>query len=175
MGWSVQNVARCLGYLCVFHGLTTVLMRENENYFEGGPKGTPQIGSIRFRTIKETNTQIAELLTGGLDRIQDVPKEQTLRMDESGDVTVENEKTLRISCMVFDVQGRSGQEFFKGNKVRHGFAHAINCDAIAENLVGPASEVIHSACHTDQVGCTQDVDTPRGRAGRSPPRPDRTP
>jgi len=36
-------------------------------------------------------------------------------------------------------------------------AHEINRKAIAENLVGPASEVIHPACPPDQFGCTQDV------------------
>ena len=42
-----------------------VLWEKNESYFDGSPKGKPAIGNIRFRTIKEMNTQIAELLTGG--------------------------------------------------------------------------------------------------------------
>jgi peptide/nickel transport system substrate-binding protein len=41
--------------------------------------------------------------------------------------------------------------------VREAFAHAVNREAIAKNLVGPASVVINSACHPDQFGCTQDV------------------
>ena len=129
----------------------------NDDYFEGGPKGTPQIGKINFRTISESNTQLAELLTGGLDWAWDVPKEQALRLEESGKVTVANEKTLRISYMAFDVDGDSGQEFFTDKKVRQAISHAINREAIATELVGPASVVIHSACHPDQFGCTQDV------------------
>ena len=36
-------------------------------------------------------------------------------------------------------------------------AHAIDREAITKNLVGPASEVIHSACHPDQFACAADV------------------
>lgn len=134
-----------------------VLWERNDEYFEGGPKGAPQIRNINYRTISESNTQLAELLTGGLDWIWDVPKEQATRLEETGQVTVANEKTLRISYMAFDVDGSSGQDFFKDVRVRRAVSHAINREAIAAELVGPASVVIHSACHPDQFGCTEDV------------------
>lgn len=130
---------------------------KNDNYFAGGPKGTPTIGHINFRTIGESNTQLAELMTGGLDWAWDVPKEQALRLEESGQVQVVNEKTLRISYLAFDVDGSSGQDYFTDQKVRAAVAHAINREAIAKELVGPASVVIHSACHPEQFGCTEDV------------------
>lgn len=134
-----------------------VLMEKNESYFSDSPKGTPQIGTMRFRTITERNTQIAELMTGALDWIWDVPKEQAERMSGAPNITVENAKTFRVSYMAFDVDGDSGTDAFTKKKVRQAFAHAINRESIAKNLVGPASEVIHSACHPDQFGCTQDV------------------
>lgn len=135
----------------------SILWDKNDAYFTGGTKGTPEIGHIRFRTIKESNTQLAELLTGGLDWAWDVPKEQALRLEESGQINVVNEKTMRISYIGFDVDGDSNTDFFTNKKVRQAFAHAINREAIAKELVGPASVVIHSACHPDQFGCTQDV------------------
>ena len=134
-----------------------ILWGKNTDYFKGGPKGTPAIGKIRFRTIKEMNTQMAELLTGGLDWIWDVPKDQAERLKSQGSVTVVNAKTMRVSYMAFDVDGSSGQDFFTKKKVREAVAHAINREAITKNLVGPAAVVIHSACHPDQFGCTQDV------------------
>ncbi len=134
-----------------------VLMEKNEAYFTGGPKGTPQIGKMRYRTLKEMNTQIAELLTGGLDWIWDVPKDQAERLDGQPAITVENAKTMRVSYLAFDVNGVSGDKHFTDKRVRQAVAHAIDRQAIATNLVGPASVVIHSACHPDQFGCTQDV------------------
>lgn len=134
-----------------------VLWAKNENYFAGSPKGTPQIGKIRFRTIKEMNTQIAELLTGGLDWIWDVPKDQAERLEGMPGVTVANAKTMRISYIAFDVDGDSGETYYTDKRIRMAVAHAIDREAIVKNLVGPAAVVIHSACHPDQFGCTQDV------------------
>ncbi len=137
----------------------SITMLKNPSYFDGSPKGQPQIGAIKFRTIKEGNTQIAELLTGGLDWMWDVPKDQAEKMAEAPGVTVENAKTMRVSYIQFDVNGGSGQKFFMDKKVRQAFAHAVNREAIVEGLVGPASVVIPSACHPDQFGCAQDVPT----------------
>ena len=134
-----------------------IAMKKNPNYFDGSPKGKPQIGNIKFRTIKEMNTQIAELLTGGVDWIWDVPKDQAERLADQGAVTVENAKTMRISYLAFDVDGSSNTKVFMDKKVRMAVAHAINRESIVKNLVGPAAVVIHSACHPDQFGCTQDV------------------
>ncbi|MGY9002266.1 MAG: ABC transporter substrate-binding protein [Rhodospirillales bacterium] len=134
-----------------------VLMKKNPNYFSGSPKGTPQIGYIKFRTIKEVNTQIAELLTGGVNWIWDIPKAQAVRLKGMNNVVVENAKTFRISYIQFDVTGTSGKDMFTKKKVRQAVAHAINKKSISDNLVGDASVVIHSACHPDQFGCTQDV------------------
>lgn len=132
-----------------------IVMVKNPNYFKGGPKGQPKIGKVVFRTIKEMNTQIAELLTGGLDWIWDVPKDQAEKLQ--GRVQVVNAPTMRVSYIQFDVNGKSGTEQFKKKLVREAFAHAIDRESIAKNLVGGASEVINSACHPDQFGCTQDV------------------
>ncbi len=134
-----------------------VVMEAFDKYMKNGPKGQPAIKHLVYRTIKETNTQLAELLTGGIDWIWNVPKDQAEKMADTGQVTVENAKTMRVSYIAFDVRGRSKTKYFMDKRVREAFAHAINREAIVKNLVGPASEVIHSACHPDQFGCTQDV------------------
>ncbi len=132
-------------------------MVRNDNYIKNGPKGQPQIGKLVFRTIKEMNTQMAELLTGGVDWIWDVPKDQAESLEAQGAVTVENAKTMRVSYLAFDVDGDSGVKYFTDLRVRAAVAHAINRESITKNLVGPASVVIPSACHPDQFGCAQDV------------------
>lgn len=134
-----------------------IVMKRFEDYMANGPKGQPAIGNLVFRTIKEGNTQIAELLTGGVDWMWDVPKDQAEQLGASGQATVTNAKTMRVSYMTFDVSGGSGQKYFSDKRVRQAVAHAINRQAIVDNLVGPASVVIPSACHPDQFGCAQDV------------------
>ncbi len=130
---------------------------KNPDYFKGGYKGTPTIGAVRFRTIKDAQVRAAELMTGAIDWMWDVPKDQAERMAAIPAVKVENAKTLRISYLAFDVHGVSGNKAFTDKRVRQAVAHAINRDSITKNLVGPASVVVHAACHPDQFACTADV------------------
>lgn len=129
----------------------------NENYFDG-PKGQPKIGKLVFRTVSDPEAQVAELLTGSLDWIWDVPKDKAEEMKASGLVQVVNAPTMRISYLSMDATGRSGKDTpWAKLKVRQAVAHAVDRNAIAKNLVGGASTLIHSACFPTQFGCTQDV------------------
>jgi peptide/nickel transport system substrate-binding protein len=134
-----------------------ILMEKNAAYFKDGFKGDPAISKIRFRTIKDANTRAAELMTGAIDWLWDVPKDQAERIKANPAVVVENAKTLRVSYLQFDVHGASGQKLFADKRVRQAVSHAIDRDAITKNLVGPASETIHSVCHPDQFACATDV------------------
>ncbi|HCS69792.1 MAG TPA: ABC transporter substrate-binding protein, partial [Rhodospirillaceae bacterium] len=78
-----------------------IVMVRNDDYFEGSPKGKPAIKNLVYRTIKEMNTQMAELLTGGVDWIWDVPKDQAEKLSASGQVDIVNAKTMRISYLAF--------------------------------------------------------------------------
>ena len=135
----------------------SILMEKNADYFKDGFKGNPKISKIKFRTIKDGNTRAAELMTGAIDWMWDVPKDQAERIKANPAVVVENAKTLRVSYLQFDIAGQSGQKFFSDKRVRQALAHAIDRESLTKNLVGPASVVAHSPCHPDQFACTSDV------------------
>jgi len=144
--------------------------KANPNYF-GGPKGKPKIGTIVFRVIPDPEAQIAELLTGGVDWLWDVPKDKAEQIGTMGPITVVSAPTMRISYVQFNSSARPPcatgkcaatgdggvQSPFLKKEVRMAVAHAVNREAIAKNLVGGASEVMHSACYPTQFGCTSDV------------------
>ncbi len=132
-------------------------MERFAGYWEGSPKGKPQIGKIKFRTIKDSNTRLAEVMTGAVDWMWDVPKDQAERLTSAPTLVVENAKTLRFSYIAFDVKGVSHQKMFADKRVRQAFAHAINRESMVKNLVGAPSEVIHAACHPDQFACASEV------------------
>ncbi len=139
----------------------SVTMEKNENYWAGSPKGQPTIGKLIFKTVPDAESQIAQLMTGEIDWIWDVPKDKALDLKGSGQVQVVNAKTFRISYIAMDRAGRAGKDA-KTNptsdiRVRKAIAHAIDRNAIAKQLVGEASDEIHSACYPLQFGCTQDV------------------
>lgn len=141
-----------------------IVLEKNEAYFAGSPKGMPSIGKIIWRTLPEMNTQVAELMTGGLDWIWLVPPDQAKKLAEMDQLTVIAAETMRIGYLTFDAANRSEKEHgmknpFKDVKVRQAVSHAINREAIAKNLLGGNSRPIFSPCYPTQVGCTQDVAT----------------
>ena len=121
------------------------------------PKGRPSISKVKFRTIKDNNTRAAELMTGAIDFMWEMPKDVSERMAATPLIKVETAKTLRVGYLQFDVLGRSGQKFFMDKRVRQAVLHAINRESIIKNLVGPGSVIPHAACYPEQFGCSEDV------------------
>jgi len=135
----------------------SVTLVKNQNYFTGGPKGTPKIGTIVYRNIKDTDTQVAELLTGGVDWIWSVPPENAKQLAAMPNVVVKSAATMRMSFLMLDAAGRTGNTPLKDVRVRRAIFHAIDRKAIAENLVGEGAVVQKSLCVPVQFGCTTDV------------------
>ena len=139
----------------------SITMVRNEDYWADSPKGRPEIGTVIFKTVPDAEAQVAQLLTGEIDWIWDVSKDKASDLAASGQVQVVNAKTFRVSYLTMDRAGRSGTDMAANplydKRVRQAVAHAIDRNAIAKQLVGEASEMIHSACHPAQFGCTQEV------------------
>lgn len=135
----------------------TVTLVKNDDYFKDGPKKTPQIGRIVFRTISDTETQIAELVTGGIDWIWGVPSENADQLRSMGSLVVKAAPTTRISFLSLDAVGRSGKNPMQDERVRKAIFHAIDRQEIARELVGEGSEALKAMCHPEQFGCAQDI------------------
>lgn len=133
------------------------VLEANENYFDG-PKGKPKIGKVDIRTIPDVNTQLAELFSGSLDFIWQVPADQAEQLKAMDKFTVANESTMRIGYLSMDAAGRAGEDKpFTKLKVRQAVSYAVDREAIVKSLLQGASKVVHSACFPSQFGCTEDV------------------
>ena len=133
-----------------------ITFKRNENYF-GGSKGKPAIGNIVVENYGDKNTLLAEVLTGRIDWMWNVPTDQAERLQGRANLTVMNESTMRIGYIAMDAAARTGDNPFTHLKVRQAVGHAVNRDSIVKNLVKGNSSVVHSACFPSQVGCEQDV------------------
>ncbi len=135
------------------------VLEKYEDYHDS-PKGQPSIGKIDIRTIPDVNTQIAELFSGSLDLIWQVPADQAEKLAEMGDqFTVSNESTMRIGYLSMDAAGRSSLDPnpFKDIKVRQAINYAIDRQALVDNLLKGESKVVWTPCFPSQFGCAQDV------------------
>lgn len=134
-----------------------IVFKKNETYFKESPKGQPSIGTIVQRTIPEMTSQIAELMTGGVDWIYMVPPDQFENLAKVPGITAVSGEDMRIAFLQMDAAKRCGETPFAKLEVRRAVNHAIDRAAIAKNLVGGASRVIDTACFPTQFGCDQNV------------------
>lgn len=135
-----------------------VAMELFEDYFEDSPRGQSTIGNLVFRYIPDGETRIAELMTGGVDWIWRVPTDQAEMMEGAPGIVVDSGETMRVAYIKMDAMGRSSEDTpFKSREVRRAINHAVDRQAIVDNLIGGGSRVIHSACFPEQFGCEQDV------------------
>jgi peptide/nickel transport system substrate-binding protein len=138
----------------------SVKMEINREYFKESPQGQPSIGRIEFRTLPEMNTQVAELMTGGLDWIWQVPKDQAEQLKANPALTVIPGETMRVAYVAMGAWDKAGNSPTRNVKVRRAIAHAIDREAIIKNLVGGQSRILHTPCFPTQFGCT-DQGAPR--------------
>ena len=104
----------------------------NEQYW----KGAPAIKTIVFRVIPETATQIAELLSGGVDILRAVPPDQISAIGKSGVARVTTTQILRVVFLQLDGDGRAGKTPLTDVKVRRAINHAVNVDEIVQKVLG---------------------------------------
>src|SRR3546814_21126707 len=87
-----------------------------------------------MRTIPDKNTQLAELMTGGVDWIWKVDKDQAESIRSAPNLTVKDAETMRIGYVTFDAAGKAGASPVNNPKVRQAIAYAVNRQSIVEHL-----------------------------------------
>jgi peptide/nickel transport system substrate-binding protein len=135
-----------------------VVFERNDAYFSGGGKNVPYIKTFIYRNIPDVNTQVANLISGGIDWAYYIPNDQAENLARLPTLKVTNAQTFRIAFLTLDAAGLSDPNSpLKDKRVRQAIAYALNRPAMAKTLIGPSSKVIDAACTPSQFGCTQDV------------------
>jgi peptide/nickel transport system substrate-binding protein len=134
-----------------------IVLAKNADYWDGSPKGRPMIGKIRERFIPEKTTQIAEILSGGLDWMWYVPTDQVDNLKSVKGVAVTAGETMRVGYLYFDAAGRAGKSPLQDVRVRRAIAHAIDRAQFAKTFFGGEAQVLAAPCFPTQFGCYQDA------------------
>jgi peptide/nickel transport system substrate-binding protein len=133
----------------------SVAMEKNTHYWKGSPQGQPSIGKVVFRVIPDAETRMAELMTGGVDWIWRVPKDQAAQLKTVPNISVLSAETMRVGFLQFDALGRTPEAApLKDVRVRQAISHAIDRKSMLDNLVGGGARIMNTACFIDQFGCT---------------------
>lgn len=100
----------------------------NEYYY-----GEPAVWEeIIFRSIPESSTRVSELLTGGVDIIDNVPPNEWDRVNESGDCSIVTGETSRV--MLLNIRCTEGT-VTADPRVREAIELAIDKDMICDELL----------------------------------------
>lgn len=135
-------------------GVEVVLERFDDYYGDA-----PEIGNVVVRNIPDMGTQQAEMMSGGINWMFNVPLDVARSLGARPDIDHLAGPDLRVSFIVLDAGGIAEPGGpLTDLRVRQAMNHAVNKPEIAEFLMGGgASEAIHTACHPVQFGCVQDV------------------
>jgi peptide/nickel transport system substrate-binding protein len=106
-------------------------LTRNEDYW--GAK--PAFKYVRIRIIPEQATQIAELISGGVDIIKAVPPDQMDVINKSGQARTASSPILRTAMIQFDQAGRSGPNPFQDRRVRQAANLAVDVDSIIKHVL----------------------------------------
>ncbi len=107
------------------------LLVRNEDYW--GPK--PAFKHVRVRIIPDTATQIAEVLSGGVDVIKAVPPDQMDTINKSGAARISTSPILRTALLQVDQAARGGPNPFTDRRVRQAANLAADMDAIIKHVL----------------------------------------
>jgi peptide/nickel transport system substrate-binding protein len=107
------------------------LLVRNDDYW--GPK--PVFKYVRVRIIPEQATQIAELMSGGVDVIKAVPPDQMDVINKSGAARTSTSPILRTGFLQLDQAGRTGKNPFQDRRVREAANLAVDMDSIIKHVL----------------------------------------
>jgi peptide/nickel transport system substrate-binding protein len=131
-----------------------------------GYKGDPKYGSAQIRRIHgvplpDRQTQIAELLTGGIDIVRNVSPDNAVELAKNPKLEVSVLPTASFYYIVLDAAGRSGHKAVQDPRVRKAILLAIDRDALIKNIVpgGQAgvAEKMMGFCFSTNTGCKYSV------------------
>ena len=133
-----------------------IRLERNPDYFKDGPKQAAKIEKVEIRFIPDRQTQVAEVLAGGIDMIMSVALDQANQIKSVPHLQVVSGETMRIAFLNFASGENSPTPQLKDIRVRRAIAHAIDREAMVKQIVGEGARVLHVQCFSSQFGCSEE-------------------
>ncbi len=93
----------------------------------------PKVETLVFRIIPEMGTRVAELQTGGVDIITDVPPFMVATLEDDDDIDVQSIESLRAMHIIMDTTNVAA---LRDKRVRQALNYAVDKEAIVEGVLG---------------------------------------
>lgn len=133
-----------------------VRLQRNAEFYRESPRPQPTIERLELRLIPDQNTQMAELMAGGLDWIFNVAPDQAKQLAAVPALQVKSGESMRIVFLSLATHDKTPTPMFKDIRVRKAINHAIDRQAMLKTVVGDSARVLHTQCFPSQFGCTDE-------------------
>ncbi|MFC3722430.1 ABC transporter substrate-binding protein [Neoaquamicrobium sediminum] len=116
-----------------WQGNQRVVVTRNEDYWDGAP--TPE--AIVFRPITDANTRVAEMLSGGLDIMVEVPPDSVAQFRDAPDFQVHEQAGPHVWFLILNMK----EGPFAEKAVRQAANYAINKESLVTDVLQGTAEV----------------------------------
>ena len=142
-------------YKVVSYSDSTGIVLERWDGYQLGP--LPEIERIVFKFVPDAQTQVAEMMVGGVDLLFARSPDQVTALSSLPNITSSMVEDMYFQYIYLDAAGRSGIEAFKDKRVRQAAFIAIDRNAIRNNIVpgGADTDEMLTLCYPFQVGCPE--------------------
>ncbi|WP_048646719.1 ABC transporter substrate-binding protein [Nitratireductor soli] len=110
-----------------------LVVTRNEDYWDGAPP----LEAVIYRPITDANTRIAEMLSGGLDVMVEVPPDSLQQFRDDAAFTVYEQAGPHVWFLILNM--REGP--FAKKEIRQAANYAINKKALVDNILQGTAEV----------------------------------
>nr|WP_246225847.1 ABC transporter substrate-binding protein [Chelativorans xinjiangense] len=110
-----------------------VVVERNEDYWNGAPP----LDAVVFRPITDANTRVAEMLSGGLDLMVEVPPDNIAQFADDPAFAVYEQAGPHVWFLILNMK----EEPFKEKAARQAVNYAINKQALVENVLQGTAEI----------------------------------
>jgi peptide/nickel transport system substrate-binding protein len=140
----------------------------NESYASASQfRPAAKIAHVRSIPMADVQTQIAGVMTGSLDLIHNVPRDQAEQLAETGQFLVTYASTANYGYIMMDAAGRSGNAALAKPGVRKAIELAVDRESLRRNILpgGSNAQLIDALCDDWTIDCPDKIAT-------VPPQPD---
>ncbi|WEX11970.1 ABC transporter substrate-binding protein [Chelativorans sp. AA-79] len=110
-----------------------VVVERNEDYWDGAPP----LEAVVFRPITDANTRVAEMLSGGLDLMVEVPPDNVAQFAGDPAFTVYEQAGPHLWFLILNMK----EAPFDQKAARQAVNYAINKQALVENVLQGTAEI----------------------------------
>jgi peptide/nickel transport system substrate-binding protein len=135
-----------------------IVLERVETYRHGGTYKAPtNVRRFHLVPMPDKQTQIAQLLTDGLELVPDVTQEQADAFAANPQLAATTSTGSVYIYLLLDAKGRSGNKPLQDVRVRRAVYMALDRDKLAKSLVSREGMPLDAICFAWQFGCEPTV------------------